>query len=129
MLSLSTPEYAVRRMVRAISSAIDKSVFLNSSKPMGSRGLVVMVGLSRDPRSDLPGQLDDDVAGGVERRSRARRHHARRVVLLHDAGADARLGQVGTVEDRRLAPAEVAEVDAPARWAATGPRSVQAKPL
>src|SRR5207249_1750838 len=37
MLSLSTPEYAVRRMVRAISSAIDRSVLLNSSKPIGSR--------------------------------------------------------------------------------------------
>src|SRR5262245_932716 len=36
MLSLSTPEYAVLKMVSAISSAMDRSVFLNSSKPMGS---------------------------------------------------------------------------------------------
>src|SRR5947208_1975709 len=36
MLSLSTPEYAVLKIVRAISSAMDSSVFLNSSKPIGS---------------------------------------------------------------------------------------------
>ena len=45
MLSLSTPEYAVRRMVRAISSAIDRSVFLNSSKPIGSRSAVAIYDL------------------------------------------------------------------------------------
>ncbi len=39
MLSLSTPEYAVRSIVSAISSAIDSSVFLNSSNPIGSRGV------------------------------------------------------------------------------------------
>ena len=43
MLSLSTPEYAVRRMVRAISSAMDSSVFLNSSKPIGSESRVATV--------------------------------------------------------------------------------------
>src|SRR5512145_199397 len=36
MLSLSTPEYVVRMTVRAISSAIEKIAFLNSSKLIGS---------------------------------------------------------------------------------------------
>src|ERR671925_2388167 len=36
MLSLSTPEYVVRMTVSAISSAIEKIAFLNSSKPIGS---------------------------------------------------------------------------------------------
>src|SRR5574341_98925 len=36
MLSLSTPEYVVRITVSAISSAIEKMAFLNSSKRMGS---------------------------------------------------------------------------------------------
>src|SRR5512145_58257 len=36
MLSLSTPEYVVRMTVSAISSAIEKIAFLNSSKLMGS---------------------------------------------------------------------------------------------
>src|SRR5574341_132537 len=37
MLSLSTPEYVVRNTVSAISSAIEKTAFLNSSKAIGSR--------------------------------------------------------------------------------------------
>src|SRR5688500_18991576 len=36
MLSLSTPEYVVRKTVSAISSAIEKMAFLKSSKPTGS---------------------------------------------------------------------------------------------
>src|SRR6185503_17988559 len=36
MLSFSTPEYVVRMTVSAISSAIEKIAFLNSSKPIGS---------------------------------------------------------------------------------------------
>src|SRR5437773_3584392 len=36
MLSFSTPEYVVRNTVSAISSAIEKIAFLNSSKPIGS---------------------------------------------------------------------------------------------
>ena len=42
MLSFRTPEYAVRRMVRAISSAIDNIVFLNSSNPIGSESREAM---------------------------------------------------------------------------------------
>ncbi len=78
MLSLSTPEYAVRRMVSAISSAIESSVFLNSSKPIGSRS-------SR--ASGHGSDLHHDVARGVELRAGARRHHAGRVVLLDHRGA------------------------------------------
>src|SRR5438128_5165340 len=81
MLSRSTPEYAVRRMVSAISSAIDSSVLRNSSKAMGSRVLSI-----RSPL--LPGQLDHDVAVGVEGGPGARRHHAGGIVLLHDAVTD-----------------------------------------
>src|SRR5262245_12243231 len=120
MLSLSTPEYAVRRIVKAISSAIDSSVFLNSSKPMGSRGLLIVhlsrmrssrrgVGSARcgrAHRSDLLSQLDDDVAGCVEGRSRAGGNHAGRIVLLHDAGTGPRRSQAGAIQNRRLAPAE-----------------------
>src|ERR1043165_8753332 len=36
MLSLSTPEYVVRNTVSAISSAIEKIAFLNSSSAIGS---------------------------------------------------------------------------------------------
>src|SRR5688572_24464567 len=36
MLSLSTPEYVVRKTVSAISSAIEKMAFLKSSKEIGS---------------------------------------------------------------------------------------------
>src|SRR6266705_1990681 len=36
MLSFSTPEYVVRKTVSAISSAIEKMAFLNSSKAIGS---------------------------------------------------------------------------------------------
>src|SRR5947207_7147139 len=38
MLSLSTPEYVVRNTVSAISSAIEKIAFLNSSRAIGSLG-------------------------------------------------------------------------------------------
>src|SRR5690242_20602834 len=37
MMSLSTPEYAVRRIVSAISSARENAAFLKSSKVIGSR--------------------------------------------------------------------------------------------
>src|SRR5436189_615138 len=37
MLSLRTPEYVVRNTVSAISSAMEKIAFLNSSKANGSR--------------------------------------------------------------------------------------------
>src|SRR5438105_3651744 len=99
MLSRSTPEYAVRRMVSAISSAIDRSVLRKSSKPIGS-----------DAMSDhLPVQwkIDDDVAMHVERRACGRRHDAGRVVLLHDARPLARCFEITPVDDRRLAPAEI----------------------
>src|SRR5215470_10638826 len=102
MLSLSTPEYAVRRMVSAISSAIESSVFLNSSKPIGSRGM----SMSAFSSSDLSRELDGDVAVDVEPGPRAGRHHASGVVLLDDARALARRGERGAVEDRCLAPAE-----------------------
>src|SRR5215813_7830910 len=110
MLSLRTPEYAVRRMVSAISPAIESSVFLNSSNPIGSRGLSIVTASS----SDLPPELDGDVAVGVERGPRAGRHHAGGIVLLDDARALARGGESRAVEDWRLAPAEgLAEVHAP----------------
>ena len=35
MLSFNTPEYVVRKIVSAISSAIEKSEFLNSSNSIG----------------------------------------------------------------------------------------------
>src|SRR5215831_12341792 len=109
MLSLSTPEYAVRRMVSAISSAIESSVFLNSSNPIGSRGMSIAAFSS----SDLSPELDGDVAVSVERGPGPRRHHAGGVVLLDDAGTLARGGEGRAVEDRRLAPAEgLAEVHA-----------------
>src|SRR5918999_4864890 len=100
MLSRRTPEYAVRRMVSAISSAIDSSVLRKSSKPIGSEAMSDHLPLWR--------KIDDDVAMGVERRARARGDHARRVVLLHDARAFARGHQVGPVDDGRLAPAQLA---------------------
>src|SRR5262245_26119360 len=120
MLSFSTPESAVRSTVSAISSAIDSSVFLNSSKPIGSRGVLMVMSPSQVCRSNLPAQLDRDVAVWVQHRARARRNHARGVVLLDDARASARRGQTGTVEDRCLAPAETrSEIHAAPRRVAT----------
>ena len=43
MLSFSTPEYAVLKIVSAISSAMDSKVFLKSSKPIGSESRVATV--------------------------------------------------------------------------------------
>ena len=83
MMSLSTPEYAVRKMVRAISSAMENSVFLNSSKAMGSESRVV-----------IASDLDHDVAVAVEARPGVRRHHAGRVVLLDDAGPVSRRREI-----------------------------------
>src|SRR5690242_16511613 len=112
MLSLSTPEYAVRRIVRAISSAIERSVFLKSSNPIGSRRRSIVMG--PPVRSDLSPQVDRDVAVCVEPGVRAGWHDARRVVLLDDARAHPRRGQRRAIEDRRLAPAEAGpEVHAP----------------
>src|SRR5512144_2103155 len=91
-------------MVRAISSAIESSVFLKSSNPMGSRGFS-MVTPSPARASDLRPQLDGDVAVGVQRRPRTGWHHAGRVVLLDDARADAGHGERRAIEDRGLAPA------------------------
>src|SRR5262245_39476949 len=55
----------------------------------------------------------------IERCSGAGRDHARGVVLLDDRGARMWRGEIGPVDDRSLAPAEVgSEVDAP-RAAAT----------
>src|SRR5689334_23512582 len=99
MLSRRTPEYAVLNIVSAISSAIDSSVLRNSSKPIGSDAISDHLSFTR--------QVDDDVAVRVERRPCARRDHARRVVLLHDARPLARRRQIGPVDDRGLAPAEV----------------------
>src|SRR5581483_6346096 len=99
MLSRRTPEYAVRRMVSAISSAIDSSVLRKSSKPIGSDAMSDHLAFTR--------QVDDDVAVGVERRARARRDHAGRVVLLHDARPLARRDEIGPIDDRRLTPAEL----------------------
>src|SRR5438128_397522 len=119
MLSRRTPEYAVRRMVSAISSAIESSVLRKSSNAMGSRGACM---------SDLLSQLDGDVAVGVERSVGARRDHTRRVVLLDDARTLARRGEVSPVDDRRLAPAELGtEVDAPRSAGAAGPGAVEAQ--
>src|SRR5687767_6693565 len=117
MLSRRTPEYAVRRMVSAISSAIESSVLRKSSKPIGSDGMSDHLPFAR--------QVDDDVTVRVERRAGARWDHAGRVVLLHDARPLARRRQIGPVEDRGLAPAEVgAEVDAPLAAGAPGTRTV-----
>src|SRR5688572_26036344 len=101
MLSRSTPEYAVRRMVSAISSAMDSSVLRKSSKPMGSRGVSIS--------DHLPflGKLDDDVAVDVERRARTGRDHGGRVVLFDDHRPFPRRDEVRAVDDGRLAPAEV----------------------
>src|SRR5712664_2778498 len=120
MLSRSTPEYAVRRMVSAISSAIDSSVLRKSSKPIGSDAMSDHLPLER--------KVDDDVAMGVERRARARGDQAGGVVLLHDARALARGHEIGPVDDRGLAPAELAaEVDAACAAGAPGPGAVHAQ--
>ena len=74
-------------------------------------------------------QLDGDVAVAVEDRARAGRHHARGVVLLDDARALARRGEVGAVEDRRLAPAEHGPEVHAARRRIAAPRAVDADPL
>src|SRR5919108_1113394 len=117
MLSRRTPEYAVRRMVSAISSAIDSSVLRKSSKPIGSDGMSDHLPFTR--------QVDDDVAVRVERRACARWDHAGRVVLLHDARPLAGRHQIGPVDDRSLAPAEIgAEVDAALAAGAPGTGAV-----
>src|SRR5215467_7617616 len=100
-------------MVRAISSAIEKSVFLNSSKSMGSRTVLV----TRSP------QIDDDVAVLVQPSGRPGRDHTGGIVLLHDGGALHRRPEIATPENRRLLPHVLAaEVHAPAlgRLAARG---------
>src|SRR6188474_592266 len=115
MLSRSTPEYAVRRMVSAISSAIESSVLRKSSKPIGSRIRSIS-------------QFDHDISVRVERGTRSRRDHARRVVFLDDRGAFAGRGEIGAVDDWRLAPAELGtEVDAPRSAGPAGPRAVHAE--
>src|SRR5687768_5335928 len=114
MLSRRTPEYAVRRMVSAISSAIDSSVLRKSSKPIGSDAMSDHLAFTR--------QVDDDVAVRVERRTGAGWDHAGRVVLLDDARPLARRRQIGPVDDRGLAPAELgAEVHAALAAGAPGP--------
>ena len=115
MLSLSTPEYAVRRMVSAISSAIDSSVLRKSSNPMGSRSRRQFPYCAVMHHAWLPtpcsSEVDHDVAVRVERGARARRDHARRVVFLDDARAHVAArracGEIRPVDDRRLPPAEL----------------------
>ncbi len=51
MLSLSTPEYVVRKMVSAISSAIENSAFLNSSSRIGSSVFATLVPSMRSASS------------------------------------------------------------------------------
>src|SRR5687767_13045462 len=120
MLSRRTPEYAVRRMVSAISSAIDSSVLRKSSKPIGSDAMSDHLAFTR--------QVDDDVAVRVERRTGAGWDHAGRVVLLDDARPLARRRQIGPVDDRGLAPAELgAEVHAALAAGAPGTRAVHAQ--
>src|SRR5882724_13343074 len=117
MLSRSTPEYAVRRMVRAISSAIDSSVLRKSSKPIGSAAM-------SDPLF-FGWKVDDDVAMRVERGARPRRDHAGRIVLLHDARPLPRRHEIGPIDDRGLAPAELgAEIDGPRAAGAPGPDAI-----
>src|SRR5262249_40725246 len=112
MTSFSTPEYAVRKIVSAISSAIENSVFLKSSKAMGSWPFVVMAS-SRD--------LDHDVAVRIQPRGRGRRNHARRVVFLHDRRTGDGLHQITARQDRCVAPAVLlSKVDGPARGRASG---------
>ena len=124
MLSLSTPEYAVRKMVSAISSAMESKVFLNSSKAMGSRGVVMpAASWRRSPvgargcrdRCRIGREVDDDVAPGVQGRPCSRGHHAGGVVLLDDE----RAGAPGARDRRARGSASQprvlgAEVDAPA---------------
>src|SRR5437764_12822123 len=140
MLSRRTPEYAVRRMVSAISSAIESSVLRKSSNAMGSRtmefpllaacvgGKCMTRGCANPP--PIPNlffimQLDDDVAVRVQRGVRAGRDHARRIVFLDDAGPFAWRREIRPVDDRRLAPPELGtEIDAPLPAGATGPRAI-----
>src|SRR5262249_46609821 len=120
MLSRSTPEYAVRRIVSAISSAIDSKVLRKSSKPMGSEAMSDHLPVWR--------KVDDDVAMCIERRARVGRHHAGRIVLLHDEWSLARRLKVRPVGDRGVAPAEIgAEVHAPAPAGTAGPGAIDAQ--
>src|SRR5882672_3614755 len=78
MLSLSTPEYVVRSTVRAISSAMEKMAFLNSSKTIGSgladigvRLLGFGLGFERGKR-----RLAPDVVFLAEHAGACNRYHA-----------------------------------------------------
>src|SRR5262245_58292055 len=86
--------------------------------------MFMVISLSCVSRSDLPSQLDRDVAVAVQHGSCAGRYDARCVVLLDDAWAFARRGKIGAIEDRCLAPAETrAEVHA-ARWRVSAARPI-----
>src|SRR6266545_1775946 len=119
MLSRSTPEYAVRRMVRAISSAIDSNVLRKSSKPIGSEAMSDHLYVEK---------VDHDIAMRVERCARARRDDAGRVVLLHDARPLTRRRELRPVNDRSLAPAEIGtEVDTTGATGPSGPWPIDAQ--
>src|SRR5438128_1766098 len=60
MLSRRTPEYAVRRMVSAISSAIDSSVLRNSSNAIESE-----VHAARAARAARPRAIDAKLVGNA----------------------------------------------------------------
>ena len=74
MLSRSTPEYVVRQTVSAISSAMAKMAFLNSSKPKGSAPPArAASAVGRRPavlspcdrlHAPLPRSMPDDSEGG-----------------------------------------------------------------
>src|SRR3954462_1839457 len=77
--------YAVRRITSAISSAMDESAFLTTSRVTGSALFM----------------RQHHIALRVERRAPAGRHHARRIVLLDDERAMPRRGELGAADDAR----------------------------